>query len=225
MTAAYRMRGLGWFLAVVVVVLGFYLVSLQVAAERKKLDDVDRQIALTVRNLRGLDTEFNARSNLAQLERWNGDVLGLAAPNADQFVPDEQRLAMIDFRPGATAQPDVRQANYVVPSLPVDADRQAPVQTAAATPQPAPQVAAAREAAPAPAAKAAPVARAQLAAVVAPVIQKARPRVIAAAATTPVTPRPAARPHSVAMLDRKRMADATLSDLLSRADIGTERSR
>ena len=41
MTAAYRLKGIGWFGSCVAVVLGFYLVSLQVAAERKKLDDVN----------------------------------------------------------------------------------------------------------------------------------------------------------------------------------------
>ena len=44
MTAAYRLKGLGWFGGVVIVSLGFYLISLQVAAERKHLDQVNAKI-------------------------------------------------------------------------------------------------------------------------------------------------------------------------------------
>jgi hypothetical protein len=72
MTAAYRLKGLGWFGGCVVVTLGFYLVSLQVAAERKRLEQVDTRIRVAVRDIRALETEFDTRANLAQLERWNG---------------------------------------------------------------------------------------------------------------------------------------------------------
>ena len=69
MTAAYRMKGVGWFGGCVAVVLGFYLVSLQVAAERKKLEAVNGQIRSAQRDIRALETEFDTRGNLAQLER------------------------------------------------------------------------------------------------------------------------------------------------------------
>ena len=89
MTAAYRMKGLGWFGGCVAIVLGFYLVSLQVAAERKKLDGVNDRIEAAQRDIRALETEFETRANLAQLEKWNGDTLALASPVAGQFVVDE----------------------------------------------------------------------------------------------------------------------------------------
>ena len=82
MTAAYRLKGIGWFGGCVAVVLGFYLVSLQVAAERKKLEGMDRKIEAAERDIRALETEFDTRANLAQLEKWNGETLALAAPTA-----------------------------------------------------------------------------------------------------------------------------------------------
>lgn len=217
MTAAYRMRGLGWFLAVVIVTLGFYLVSLQVAAERKKVDDIDRDIAQAERDIRSLETEFNTRANLAQLEKWNGDVLALAAPTADQFLPDEARLAQIDFRnPGSIAP---RNANYVVPSLPVDAGRPPVAPTGEPAPAPAPVPApsppgavglAANDVAP------------KVARVIKPAAVRPQDRITIAEAQTPIRPH---RSAAVAMLDRHRLNDTTLSDLLSRADISVGTAR
>lgn len=226
MTAAYRMRGLGWFLAVVIVALGFYLVSLQVAAERKRLDDVIGAIGQAHRQIRGLETEFNTRANLAQLERWNGSVLALAAPNAEQFLPDEARLAMIDFRPGAqqmpgdqpvagTPQMAVRNANYLVPALPVDADRPATAGSPVAAPAPLPATTIRTTGAIA-IATSAPLH-------IDPVAPRQHPATIAASATVPLAT--VRRDRSVAMLDHKRVNDSTLSDLLSRAEISTERAR
>lgn len=118
MTAAYRMRGLGWFLGVVVVTLGFYLVSLQVAAERKKVDDVNDRIANAQREIRALETEFGTRGNLAQLERWNGEIFALTAPASDQFVADEATLASIDLTAPAGTGSAMRPTNYIVPAAP-----------------------------------------------------------------------------------------------------------
>lgn len=207
MTAAYRMRGLGWFLSVVVIVLGFYLVSLQVAAERKKVDDVNRAIAQAKRDIRSLETEFNTRANLAQLEKWNGEVLALQAPTADQFVADEATLAMIDFNAPSTTSPQVRAASYVVPSLPEAAPAPAPAETTPAAPIPAPAPAAI----PTPAAPARQPVRTLLAssAIVqhAPVVSRASP--------APVNNRPTR--EAVALLDRQLLSDSTLGDLMNRA--------
>lgn len=205
MTASYRFRGLGWFLSGVIVVLGFYLVSLQVAAERQKVDDVARAITVAERDIRSLETEFNTRANLAQLERWNGDVLALTAPNAGQFVADEAALAQIDFN-----QPDAQQrienVAYVVPAMP-----QAPAAIAAATPAAAPVAAAAvmtpaivSPAKPAPAAK--PAMPRTVLASVAPVPTHADARIGARART-----------QAVAMLDRSLLSDSTIGDLVSGA--------
>ena len=110
----YAWKSLGWFLASVAVALGFLLVPLQVAAERKKLDKTVSQIADANRDIRALETEFDTRANLAQLEKWNGDTLRLTAPVAAQFVPDTGALASMDVHQGASVQ----MASFVVPSLP-----------------------------------------------------------------------------------------------------------
>ncbi len=96
MTAAYRLRGLGWLVTCVVVALGCYMVSLQVASARKQVADTERAIAKAMVDIRGLETEFSTRANLAQLERWNAEDILLDAPRAEQFVGDAQVLASLD---------------------------------------------------------------------------------------------------------------------------------
>ncbi len=189
MTAAYRLRGLGWFLSGVVVVLGFYLISLQVAAERKKVVDMDRKILLAKRDIRALETEFDTRANLAQLERWNGEVFALTAPASDQFVADEAALASIDLNAPLGAAPRAQTATYIVPAAP----------QAVAVIAPAPQPVAAQ-----------PVAR--------PTVPGIRPvrEVLASAAAVPVRPA-GQRVATIAMLDRKLLSDSTIGDLMASA--------
>ena len=75
--------------------LGCYLVSLRVAAERGALEDVETQIVLAQRDLRLLQTEIGTRGRLAQLERWNANVIALSAPGADQFLAGSFALAKL----------------------------------------------------------------------------------------------------------------------------------
>ncbi len=202
MAAIYRLKGLGWLSGCAVVAIGFYLVSSQVAAERKRLDQVDRRIVGAERDIRALETEFDVRANLAQLERWNGNTLALTVPTAQQFVRDERALAALSPLPGVPVSGrdvPVQTAQLIVPSAPVVA---VPVAT--------PAVATA-SAAPATVVK---VAAVQVAAVAAPVtVTKVATRAVAA-------PVKAAR---VAMLDRGLLSENTLGDLLSGAR--AERSR
>ena len=134
MTAAYRLKGIGWFIALAAVALGFYLVSLQVAAERKKLDDVTARITDARREIHALETEFATRANMRQLEQWNGDALALAAPTAAQFVSDDAALAALD--PVHPAQP-VGVAQLVVPALSTPATVEPAVVPAGAASSPA----------------------------------------------------------------------------------------
>ncbi len=113
MVVVSRFRWFGWFALCVGVILCCYLMSSQVAAERNKLADVERAIARTQRDVRALETEFDTRSNLAQLQRWNGDTLKLSAPTAAQYIRDDAQLAMLD-------QPQVQNAAAVVPSAPAE---------------------------------------------------------------------------------------------------------
>ncbi|WP_210356691.1 MULTISPECIES: hypothetical protein [Sphingomonas] len=218
MTAAYRLKGIGWFGGCVAIVLGFYLVSLQVAAERKKLEGMDRKIDAAQRDIRALETEFDTRANLAQLEKWNGETLALAAPVAGQFVSDEQALASLDANggPAAPGQGDgaIRTAALVVPSLSM------PVLNAPATATPAPAVVQVAAAMPKAARAVIPTAKLAAGATVikaaaveksARMIAKLNDAARGAAAVAKV------RPQAVAMLDKKLLSDTTLGEILSNA--------
>lgn len=194
-------KSLGWFLAGVAVALGFLLVPLQVAAERKKLDHTVADIGRAKRDIRALETEFDTRANLAQLDKWNAESLGLVAPAANQFVSDAGALASIVPTQGNSGP----QMASFVPSAPVDVSKSqqptiqaAVASTAASTTAPTPA-----RAAPAPVMRAvsAPVARTAMAS-----ISPARPRA------------------AVAMLDRALLDDSVIGDLRSEARAET-RSR
>lgn len=104
MMIARRLRPLGWAAAVGAAAISFYLVSLRVAAERGDLEAIDREIAQTHRDIRQLKTELRTRASMRQLERWNGDVLALAAPSASQYI-DATQLARVDALPGDEGGP------------------------------------------------------------------------------------------------------------------------
>lgn len=193
MMAAYRLRGLGWFASCAGIVLGFYLVSLQVAHERNKLTALNGRIRVAERDIRALETEFDTRANLQQLERWNGDILALSAPVAGQFVTDQAQLASIRFDRGLPlgGEGEMKTAALVVPSSPAFAAEPAVVPAAAAQVTAPVQLAKAENAGTGAAAHA--VARAPVAA--------GAPRVASAVRPAPV---PAQR---VAMLDTNLLAD------------------
>jgi hypothetical protein len=89
--------------SVVGAALGCYLISLNVASERAKLENVEEKIVLAQRDIRVLQTEIGTRGRLAQLERWNVRFIRLSAPSADQFVEGGYQLA-------AMVRPDKRPA-------------------------------------------------------------------------------------------------------------------
>lgn len=222
MAAMYRLKGLGWLASCAMVAIGFYLVSSQVAAERKKLEQIDRKIVSAQRDIRALETEFDVRANLAQLERWNGDTLALTVPTAQQFVADEAALASLSPDHGLTlpgGDGAVRTAQLIVPATPVTANAPA-IQNAATpiAPSPAPVV---RTAA-LDTARRAPIAVGGMVKVVAPATPARAARLTPAVATAAAT-QPARAMKAVAMLDKSLLSDSTIGDLLSGAR--TERSR
>jgi len=211
-------KSLGWFLASVAVALGFLLVPLQVAAERKKLDRTVVEIARAEREIRALETEFDTRANLAQLDKWNAEKLGLVAPSAGQFVADEAALAALE--PSSPNGPQLASFKPLAP-LPA-ADAAVVPATAAAAPVAVAVATVSLKTAPA----SVPAPRAQAAIVPAPVSPRTKPTRDAApvgrtamAAVAPAKPRAA-----VAMLDRALLDDSMLGDLRSGARAET-RSR
>jgi hypothetical protein len=98
---AQRFRSLAGLVGVALAALFFYILSLQVATERGRLEEVDRQIAGTQREIRRLQTELGTRASLRQLERWNSEALALGSPEAGQYLAKEQDIALIDqLKPG-----------------------------------------------------------------------------------------------------------------------------
>lgn len=92
---AQRFQALGWVAGIASAACGLYLISLQVAAERAKLEEVDRRIASARRDMRALQTELGTRANMRQLQKWNDEVLSLAAPEAAQYLTSEAQLATL----------------------------------------------------------------------------------------------------------------------------------
>lgn len=200
--ATKRLKGFGWFVCGVLVAPPCYLVSSWVAAERARVETLERSILSARRDIRDLETEFQTRANLAQLERWNGDVLALAAPRPDQYVASEEALAQLHFAPAGEGA--VRPASYIVPAG--YAQNLAPPVVPAAATTPAPAAAAPKT----PAAPAAPARRAP-----APVaLAAAAPATPARAmVTTKVAAKPLRKAQAVAMLDNSLLSDTTLGDL------------
>jgi hypothetical protein len=93
---AQRFRPVGWVAGVALAATALYLVSLQVASERGRLEQIDRKIAATKREIRQLQTEMGTRASLRQLERWNGEVLALSAPQAGQYLSGEAALETLN---------------------------------------------------------------------------------------------------------------------------------
>lgn len=128
-------NGIGWFLCCVVVAPACYLVTSQVAAERTRLENVERDIVRAHRDLRNLETEFSTRASTAQLARWNQEELAMTAPAAEQYLASETQLASLS---PVIGEGETRMAANVpapVPAVAVraaqNATADAPVRTAA----------------------------------------------------------------------------------------------
>lgn len=198
--ATKRLKGFGWFVCGVLVAPPCYLVSSWVAAERARVETLERSILAARRDIRDLETEFQTRANLAQLERWNGDVLALAAPRPDQYVASEEALAQLHFAPAGEGA--IRPASYIVPAGYAEAQPQ-PVAPAVAPAAGEPKPAGPAAPADAPARRApAPVA-----------LAAAAPATPARAIPAPKPAKPVRKAQAVAMLDNALLSDSTLGDL------------
>lgn len=186
-------KGFGWLLCFATVSPACYMVSSQVAAERGRVEAVEQAILDAKRDIRGLETEFDTRANLAQLERWNGDVLALSAPRPDQYLASDAALASLQ-----PLQVGRQYASLVVPSA-------TDVAQAVVAPVVQPAVALAMPAK-TPAVLESPAA-----------IETARVTVQKAVATTVASTASKARIQAVAMVDSKLLSDATFGDLVSGA--------
>jgi hypothetical protein len=113
MIAIKRLQSIMWILVIAAGALTAYLVSLRVATERNAVRALDGQIYATRANIRYLEVEFSARSNLRQLAEWNARDIKYSVPSAGQYLGSERQLASLDsIEPSAapTAAPPVMAA-------------------------------------------------------------------------------------------------------------------
>ncbi len=223
---AHRFRPVVWVVGCAFAATALYTVSLSVAAERARLEKVDRQIANTQNEIRQLQTELGTRASLRQLERWNSEVLALGAPKAGQFRATETALQTLDggilpASVGAPAPVMVAAATAPAPA-PANMTQPAtgPVQTAQLA-QGAKPVAAASK--PAPSAAKPAAAPAKPVALASADVRPARAAATSKPAAKATAPKPAAsksepaKPQRFAMLDRKLVDQRTFSEILVRA--------
>ena len=207
MIAVKRLQSLIWIILVALGALGAYLVSLKVATERNDLMRVQMQIARARSDIRYLETEFSARANMRQLERWNQEDFLYATPTVQQYLAGERALAHLDG-----VQPN--GPDYVAPPVMV-----AMVQTPADLPS-APQAA--------PASPAATQIRSDIAVIreahaadnvdkiAKPAADGAQDKAKADADVSKPNPL-ARRAERMAMLDAKLLDDSTISEISDKA--------
>ncbi|MEO7815038.1 MAG: hypothetical protein ABIR87_06290 [Sphingomicrobium sp.] len=145
--SAHGFKSLFMVASVAGAALGCYLVSLNVASERAKLEMVEGKIVTTQHDIRLLQTEIGTRGRLAQLERWNVGFIRLSAPTADQFLEGGFQLATM-VKPAPKA---VIGAPVVLASAPVEQGVTRPATTNDSDTAAAPQSVRAPVAAPRPA--------------------------------------------------------------------------
>lgn len=123
---AQRFRSVGWVVGIAGAATLLYLISLQVASERGRLEEIDRKISSTKRDIRQLQTEMGTRASLRQLERWNGDqLLSLSAPQARQYLRNEASLASVrpsDLGGNTVAPPPAMLAVLATPEKQAEAE-------------------------------------------------------------------------------------------------------
>ena len=224
---AHRFRPVVWVVGCAFAATALYTVSLSVAAERARLEKVDRQIASTQNEIRQLQTELGTRASLRQLERWNSEVLALGAPKAGQFRATETALQTLDggILPASVGAPaPVMVAAATTAPAPTNTPQPSatPVQTAQVAPGAKPMAATPKSAAsaakPASAAsKPVALASADVRPARATAVTTAKPTAKAAAPKPASTKTDSAKPQRFAMLDRKLVDQRTFSEILVRA--------
>lgn len=132
MIAIKRLQSIFWILLVAFGALTAYLISLRVATERNAVHLVEQRVAAVRADIRYLETEFEARASMRQLERWNATDYRYGAPQASQYLPDERALASLDRVP---ANGEIYVAPPVMMAM-ADAD-ETPVAAQVASPAPA----------------------------------------------------------------------------------------
>lgn len=118
-------------LVTVVAVLGSYTVNLKVSSERSAVESLRRQLVVDARDMRNLQAEVRTRARLPEMQRWNDNVLLMAAPVAGQFLRSPVELAGYG---AAMARPAMQYAVATPDAAPAAAALTTPLQKAAYQP-------------------------------------------------------------------------------------------
>lgn len=109
------LRRVGWA-AILVICTALYLaLHLRVNAVKSEVLRTERQIVALERQKLMLETEFETRSNQAQLATWNDVEFGYKAPKAGQFIEGERQLAQFGAPRAADAPAPIRVARAPAP--------------------------------------------------------------------------------------------------------------
>ena len=103
-----RLSTVGMTGTTVAAAIAFYTVSLSVATERSSVERLQGRVSSERSEIRALEAELRTRARLPVLQRWNDNVLGLAAPQPRQFASDAYELAA--YAPGTRAPADTMVA-------------------------------------------------------------------------------------------------------------------
>lgn len=224
MIAIKRLQNILWIIIVAFGALTAYLISLRVATERNAAEALDQRIRQVRADIRYLEIEYEARTNMRQLEQWNSQVYRYIAPQSAQYLPDERALAHLDrIEPNGEL--------YVAPPVMMAMADDAPQLSVAAAPVASPAPTQIRESAPpvAPAPVAAPSVSAPVRTAAAEPAAKtaakpaSKPSSAPAARLASVEAKPAAandlarRSQRMAMLDGLLLDDRTLRDIGAQA--------
>ncbi len=95
--AARKLQGIGLIALLTACALAvFYLVSLRVAATQSELRQVEEQIeAVSLRN-RMIEGDIAVVANIRQLDAWNQEMIGYAAPLPGQYLSGERAIASVE---------------------------------------------------------------------------------------------------------------------------------
>jgi hypothetical protein len=105
--AARKLQGIWLLLLVLAFAMTLYLLTVNVAATRSELARLNADISKTRSSIRYLESEFAVRASMRQLERWNADNFGYAAPVAGQYLRGEAELASLRGLPKGRGSNDV----------------------------------------------------------------------------------------------------------------------
>lgn len=218
MIAIKRLQNILWIIIVAFGALTAYLISLRVATERNAAEALDRRIHQVRADIRYLEIEYEARTNMRQLEQWNSQVYRYVAPQSAQYLPDERALAHLErVEPNGDL--------YIAPPVMMAMAQDAPQASVAEAPVPSPASTQIRESAPVAApetVKASTVSAPVRAAEAEPeskpkAASKPAARLAAAEARPSTVNELARRSQRMAMLDGMLLDDRTLRDIGAQA--------